>query len=385
MKKILISFLMALVACFNSSAQEKTPVKLAPQAQYVVATNPFLQNWEVSVGLTGLSFYSNQEARLSLPKSPLRSFRTNLGLTAAVTKWFSPEIALRTKAAGMWGRSVSTEDKGLNAIKYMTVREDVLINVTNILMDYNEKRRFDLLPYGGVGFARNFSHNENALVLSVGLAGTYRITQRLKTYCDLSFTLTGDEFDNGYYNASDNVIKNRDRWLAAELGLILEVGQNRWRHVADMDNIEVVPWDETQKELKLVKQQKEELLENLEGLKNRLKEQKNQPDKACVSEISVFFDLGSAELKNRGQIENLKELVGTARAEGRVIVVTGYADSYTGNTMLNEKLSARRADTIVKELLNLGVDMKTIKIVIGGGVDILEEVPANRRVVVSLE
>ena len=38
-----------------------------------------------------------------------------------------------------------------------------------------------------------------------------------------------------------------------------------------------------------------------------------------------------------------------------------------------------------EELLEMGVDAKNIKIVIGGGVDILHQVPANRRVVVSLD
>ncbi|MBQ9571189.1 MAG: OmpA family protein, partial [Prevotella sp.] len=91
------------------------------------------------------------------------------------------------------------------------------------------------------------------------------------------------------------------------------------------------------------------------------------------------------ELTHRGQLVNIKKLVQTAKDERRNIIVTGYADSQTGNQQLNERLSAQRADTIVKELLEMGVDAKNIKIVIGGGVDILRQVPANRRVVVSLD
>ena len=103
-----------------------------------------------------------------------------------------------------------------------------------------------------------------------------------------------------------------------------------------------------------------------------------------VPDISIFFELGSAELKHRGQLVNIKKLVQTAKEERRKIVVTGYADSQTGNQQLNERLSARRADAIVKELLEMGIEMQNIKIVIGGGVNILNQVPANRRVVLSL-
>ena len=104
-----------------------------------------------------------------------------------------------------------------------------------------------------------------------------------------------------------------------------------------------------------------------------------------VPQISIFFEIGSAELKHRSQLENIKKLVQTAKEKRKNIVVTGYADSQTGNQQLNERLSARRADTIVKELMEMGIDSKNIKIVIGGGVNIYHQVPANRRVVVSLE
>ena len=95
-------------------------------------------------------------------------------------------------------------------------------------------------------------------------------------------------------------------------------------------------------------------------------------------------EMGIADLNHRGQLENIKKLVKIAQDEKRIITVTGFADSQTGNELLNEKLAARRADTIVKELLEMGVDSHQIRIVNGGGVNTLDIVPANRRVVVSL-
>lgn len=381
--------LASLCVCASVSAQEQetVPVALAPQAEYSVATNPFRQNWEVSLGIQGLSFYSNQEAALELSKSPFGSFRTQLGISLSATKWFSPEIGLRTKASGLWGRSVSTDNKDLNAVKYMAIHEDVMVNVSNIIYDYDENRKWDVIPYGGLGMVRNFTHNENAMMFSLGLTGTYRINSRLKAFCDLSFNVTGDDFDNNTY-ISNNVFASHDRWIAAEVGVTLELGYNRWRRVAEMGGIEIVPWEETQREMKRIRRQNRDLRDKINWLDSQKESEKDATVAPTiisnVPEISIFFELGSSELNHRGQLENIKELVQTAKNENRTVVVTGYADSSTGNSQLNEKLSARRADTIVKELLEMGIDMQKIKIVIGGGVNILNQVPANRRVVVSL-
>ena len=378
--------MMSVCVCADASAQEKTPVALATQAEYSVATNPFSQNWEVSLGIQGLSFYSNQETSLDLSGNPFKGFRTQLGIAASVAKWFSPEIALRTKASGFWGRSVSSDDKDVNAVKYMAIHEDVMVNLSNAIYDYKADRLWSVIPYVGLGMVRNFTHNENALTFDLGLVNTYRINDRLKAFLDLSFNITGDEFDDRTF-ISKNIFKNHDRFLAAEIGVTYELGQNKWKRVADMDNIEIVPWEETQREMKRIRRQNKDLKDKINWMDSQ-----NVKDEAAaptiisnIPEISIFFEIGSAELNHRGQLENIKDLVQTAKEEKRTIVVTGYADSSTGNTQLNEKLSARRADTIVKELMEMGIDAQQIKIVIGGGVNTLDLIPANRRVVVSLE
>ncbi len=380
----------SLCVCASVSAQEKTPVALTSDNDELtssIATNPLSHNWELSVGLQGLSFFSNQEAVLGVSKSPFASFRTNTGIAVSAAKWFTPQIALRTKLSGIWGRSVSTDDKNENAVRYIHLHEDVMINLSNIIYDYEESRKWNVIPYFGAGTARNFTHNENALTFSLGVMPTFRINTRLKAFADLSFNITGDEFDDKTA-ISKNIFKNHDRWLAAEIGVTYELGHNKWHRAADLEGIEIVPWKETQREMRRIRRQNKDLREKMTWMEDNpvTKEIAAAPTIISkVPEISIFFELGSAELRHRGQLVNIKKLVQTAKDERRKIIVTGYADSQTGNRQLNEKLSARRADTIVKELLEMGVDIQNIKIVIGGGVDILNQVPANRRVVLSLE
>lgn len=382
--------LASLCVCAASvSAQEKTPVALTSDNEELatsIATNPFSHNWELSVGLQGLSFFSNQETALDISKSPFASFRTNIGFAVSAAKWFTPQIALRTKLSGAWGRSVSTDDKEGNAVNYIHLHEDVMVNLSNIIFDYEAGRKWNIIPYFGVGMARNFTHNENALTFSLGIMPTYRLTDRLKAFADLSFNITGDEFDDQTV-ISKNIFQNHDRWLAAEIGVIYELGHNKWHRAVELEGIEVVPWQETQREMKRIRRQNKDLRDKMMWMEDNPQTKEVAAAPTIISkvpEISIFFELGSAELTHRGQLVNIKKLVQIAKEENKNIIVTGYADSQTGNQQFNEKLSAQRADTIVKELLDMGVDTEHIKIVIGGGVDILKQIPANRRVVLTL-
>ena len=82
---------------------------------------------------------------------------------------------------------------------------------------------------------------------------------------------------------------------------------------------------------------------------------------------------------------NVQELVKCAKANGKTIVVTGYADSKTGTASYNQTLSEKRAKTVADELLNMGVSRDKIEIVAKGGVNELSPISYNRRVVVSLK
>ena len=375
------------VSVATIQAQEKTPVAVDILADYSVATNPFSQNWEIALGIQGLSFYSNQENFRGYEQSPFKSFRNQLGISLSVGKWFTPEIGLRTKLSGFWGRSVSRQDKDYNSVKYFSLHEDVLINISNLIWNYDENRKWGVSPYIGVGMARNFSYNKTPITMNLGIVGTYRIAEKLKVYTDFGFTLCGGEFDEQPLKLTSNIINSRDRWLALEIGAILELGQNKWKHVPDMDNVEVVPWFETERELKRTRRKVRDLTQQVDFSRTQKPAEEPAPQtiiKSNSPEVSIFFEIGSSELNHRGQLENIKELVETAKKENRTIVVAGFADSQTGNEQLNERLSARRADTIVKEIMEMGIDAQQIKIVIGGGVNTLNPVPANRRVVVSL-
>ena len=74
-----------------------------------VITNGFWDNWFVSANLTGKSFYSDEEVtelKSKLSGNPFNSFRTSLGFSASIGKWFNQDLGLRTQFTGLWGNNV---------------------------------------------------------------------------------------------------------------------------------------------------------------------------------------------------------------------------------------------------------------------------------------
>ena len=109
-------FLMLAIAGVSvaSMAQEADPTE-----KYSVSTNSFWSNWFIQVNAVGTSFFDNGEKW----GSPFKDYRTNLGASVAIGKWFTPGIGLRTKVTGIWGRDILGTDKTQNAMKYWQANE----------------------------------------------------------------------------------------------------------------------------------------------------------------------------------------------------------------------------------------------------------------------
>lgn len=210
-----------LSASTSALAQQKT--------QSGVFTNRFADNWEASFGLEGLSFYSSKEDGLDLSKSPFKSFRANFGAALTVGKWFTPEIGLRTKASGYWGKAIIGVTPEENSIKFFALQEQAMFNLLNIIKGYDPTRLWEIIPYGGVGFIRNCTHNENSIGAGFGIVNTIRISDQLKLHTDLGLTFAGDNYkDSGIDN-----IMGRYHWFSFEIGLQFSLGKHSWSRYAN--------------------------------------------------------------------------------------------------------------------------------------------------------
>lgn len=229
MKKTLLLF--AFVCATTSVLAQDDAIATK---KHSVVTNSFWANWFIQGNLTASSFWGSQENSTVTFSSMFKGYRTNLGLSLALGKWFTPDMGLRTKLTGFWGRSVISDDKETNANKYLTLQEQVLFNLSNMLKGYNEERLWDCIPYIGAGIGRNMSYDTYAMGFSVGLLNTFQVTPRMAANLDINYGLYNADFDgfNQSYEAGRS-LKNHDRTINVEVGVTYRLGKAGWSGASD--------------------------------------------------------------------------------------------------------------------------------------------------------
>ena len=396
MRKLLTLVAMATMT-MNGTAQEAAE-------KYSVATNSFWSNWFVQTNVTWGSFYVGGSDRLL--SSPFRGFPlgaepwkdgghpTALGASLALGKWFTPGIGLRLKASGLWvGKAFSKQ-----AQKYGTLNGQALLNLSNMLCGYNERRVWNVVPYIGFGPARAFEANRNTLAWSAGVMNTFRLGKVVALNLEVGYVNYGKDFLNSGIAGGLNA-HQRDHQLTVEVGATFNLTRG-WKRTPDMDAVRAL----TEGEIDALNAQ----LADAEAENDRLRQELNRKPKAqetapdvqtvtkvVMAPVSVFFQRGKAVIADRRVLQNVAELVRTIKEnaakengakEGAVkVVVTGYADSKTGSADYNRALSQRRADAVADELVAMGVSREQIETVAAGGVEALNPADYNRRAVVELK
>ncbi len=360
-----------------------------PTQKHSVSTNSFGSNWFVQLNLAGTSFKGDQEKALTgLSSGILKDYRTNLGLSLYLGKWFTPGLGLRTKLNGMWGRTVLGDNKSDNASKYWILQEQVLFNLSNMLYGYSDSRVWNLIPYIGGGLGRNMSYNQYALTCGFGLLNTFRLNSKWALNLDLNYNVFSGDFDGATTSlpSSGFSIKGNDRTLALEIGLTYNLGKGTWQKSPDIEAINAL----SQAQLDALNSQLAASQGENIRLKKMLAEAQNKPAETKVvkeihvTPVSVFFNLGQSRIASKKDLQNVKELVEVAKVLGSQIVVNGYADSKTGSASYNAKLSEKRANAVVDEIVNMGFDRANIVVKANGGVDELSPMSYNRRATVAI-
>ena len=387
MKKFVIG---AALLCMSMTAFAQ---QADPTMKYSVATNSFWSNWFIQVGGDYNIWYSNQEHGRHLDNGGdfdfLSKQRRSFGGSVAIGKWFTPGFGLRTKLQGFNSKKIGAV--GVTSQHFWSLNEQIMFNLSNLFMGYNPERVWNISPFIGGGMARNMSANRYVMQLSAGINSSWRLCRNLDLYAEAGWNRMEDNFDGNEMAQLSNSHHGRgwedkDNHLYAEIGLTFKLGKATWNKTPDVDAIKAL----SQSQIDALNSQLNDL--NAENGKLR-KELAEKPKTTVLTKslkefvatpISVFFNIGKIDVALLKDLVNVRALAKYAIENNSHILVTGYADSSTGTPAINQRLSEQRANTIVEELVKMGVNRSNIRTAAGGGVKMLEYPDYDRRATVQI-
>ena len=141
----------------------------------------------------------------------------------ALGKWFTPSVGARINYNGLRFKNgvLATHD-------YHHIHADLMWNVLGYRYAKQDKVRWGLAPYVGLGLLHNADNGHNPLAVSYGIQGQYRISKRVSALVELSGTTTFQDFD-GYGRAN----RLGDHMLSLTAGLSFTIGKDGWRRPVD--------------------------------------------------------------------------------------------------------------------------------------------------------
>ena len=392
MKKLIFLLVFAGFS-FGAFAQE-VKTNEVPTLKHKVVTNGFWDNWFVSLGADFISNYSNQEFGVS--GNPFARERGSWAGHITVGKWATPSFGLRVKAGFGQGRQVNyaynthlgpvytwTNDMASPKYTQINVSLQPMLNLHNLFAGY-KPRVWNTIAYASVGYGRHIAHNNcegvNSAIVGAGWLNTFNVTKRFHINVDIYGLMGRENFDGAGPN-----IKGDDWQVGWSVGCGFNLGKVGWDNVPDVDAIMAMNKAQLDALNASLAEQQEENARMQAIIKNHKCPEAKQVTEIIASKASVFFNIGKSKIASKKDLVNVKELAESAKANGKTIVVTGYADSKTGSAEYNQKLSERRAQVVADELVKMGVSRDKIEVVGKGGVEELSPISYNRRVVVSLK
>lgn len=153
---------------------------------------------------------------------------TGWGLSLSGGRWMTSALALRTKL-NMWQMGTKSDD-GQKADKYWTLNEQLVFNLSSVLMGHNPYRFWNFMPYIGAGISRNMSAAHYTSNLSFGILNTFRLTPKLAGNFEIGW--------NSYEGNGGIALKDRLQQITFEFGVTWCFGTSKAKKKAEADAME---------------------------------------------------------------------------------------------------------------------------------------------------
>ena len=236
---------------------------------------------------------------------------------------------------------------------------------------------------------RNFDSGNYTSALGAGLESSWKVAKRVSIYADLACVFTSQGFNEEVLMGSKNRWWKSNQIVSLDLGVTYNIGKTGWSKAVSLEDYEALSAEACAKLAALRSQLKAEQDENAR-LRAELAKWANHKCPESTGNVtagstSVFFDLNSAKINSKKDLINLEAIAAAAKNTKATVVVRGSADSKTGSSAYNQKLSESRAQAVADELVSLGVDRAKIQVSGVGGVAEVEPFNLNRRAIVTLK
>lgn len=362
-------------------------------AQTVEGTTPLDNTYiGISTGLNG--WFNPSKTPIFLHHQDANLEDVADGLTSVTTlrlgKYFTPVVGLEATIEMGLGRSNKfngQEFKRDISVDHTMIGLNLMFNLNNVFHKYcGNPDRFEVVPFIGGGWHRTYGtvgNRHNNIAMHIGSYFNVNIGQKRAFQFNIIPLFGFIPTDHGSNTANLSAMRNKT-YFNIQLGFTYKFKNKQGSHnfvlaptnsdLRSLQNelntyrLDLEVANETnsslQSSLEQANKDKDALANENRTLRERHKEneeilmRKINERQVCVTP-SLGFKRGKSKLDetSEGWLESVAE---AAIANNKDIVIKGYADANTGTEDYNLKLSARRAETVKKELVKLGVDKNRI-------------------------
>lgn len=404
MRKI---FLIAAVTCMSVTAvfaQKDKPGVEYRNLRGPFVTNSFGDNWFISIG-AGVDTWFRPTTVDAETNKGLNKFAPVFQIGAG--KMLHPNYGIRLTGSygtvkdwtGLQGDYTHGAMGGGNGreyelkFNYWTIGADALFHFSNAVGGYKEARFYNTLLIGGVSFAQSCGEDtgedrirNSEFAVNLGLLNNFRLASGLDLNVELKSMIVRQAFSG---NGS-----GLGMLPSATIGFTYKFNDRRFytaktaidKAVADAGKAYDGRIRNLENELAAAEARAAQYKENANKAPETIVETITETVTEKIVEevpLAVFFPIGKSELTDFEMLNVYYVAEVIKRNPDKVYSVIGIADKDTGTHQVNQEVSAKRAESVYKALVEkAGVDPKQVQVKAMGDRINPFELPEMNRVVI---
>lgn len=132
----------------------------------------------------------------------------------------------------------------LQDLRYFDAHIDFMFNLTSAIRGYSSTRFFNLIPYAGIGFAREYGTEnglvqDNSFIPVAGIMFDFRLSKAWNIGLDVKGTVVQESFDSHIGGETSSNYWTQEGYASAVLALTYKFKQREFEVVYEMDPNEV--------------------------------------------------------------------------------------------------------------------------------------------------